>query len=179
MFSITAITLSRMNIVRIALGLGIIGLLIPGLSSFENRFGPVDPALAQVETSANVASSDGRRCSNSTLAGKFAHKGDGVVPGGPPPAPMVPFATLSLISFDPAGTLTNDATNSLNGNVFTGNTTGTYSVESNCKGTMSILIPVPPFQLNFDIVVVDGGEEFYAISTVPSVFTSSGKRIKR
>jgi len=34
-----------------------------------------------------------------------------------------------------------------------------------------------PFQLTFDLVVADKGNEFYAIATTPSVVTFGGKRV--
>lgn len=39
-----------------------------------------------------------------------ALKGDGFVPGGPPPAPLVPFAVVSLMTLDGSGSLLNDVT---------------------------------------------------------------------
>jgi hypothetical protein len=43
---------------------------------------------------------------------------------------------------------------------------------------MTINISEPPFQLAFDLVIADKGNEFYSIATTPSVVTLGGKRLK-
>src|SRR5688572_25925091 len=52
----------------------------------------------------------GFRCTDATLSGRYALRGDGFVPGGPPPTPMVPFAVVSLMTLDGSGSLSNDVT---------------------------------------------------------------------
>ena len=54
-------------------------------------------------------SADGERrfnCGNATLEGRYAVIGGGFIPGGPPPAPLVPDAHMSLMTLDGAGNLT-------------------------------------------------------------------------
>lgn len=120
----------------------------------------------------------GFRCTDATLSGRYALRGDGFVPGGPPPAPMVPFAVVSLMTLDGSGSLSNDVTVSRNGVITRNVDPGTYTVNENCKGTMTINISEPPFQLNFDIVVADGGKEFDLIATTPSVVTIGAKQLR-
>ncbi len=122
----------------------------------------------------------GRRlyCSNGTLAGSYAVRSSGFVPGGPPPAPLVPFATVSLMTLDGYGSLTNAVTTSTNAVITSSVNPGTYSVNGDCTGKMSINIPAPPFLLNFDFVIADRGGEFHAIATTPSVVTVAGKRVQ-
>jgi hypothetical protein len=61
---------------------------------------------------------------------------------------------------------------------------GTYTINPNCKGELTIPIPGPPFQLTWDLVVADlqgvaQGKEFYAVGTVPgAVSTFTAKRIQ-
>ena len=121
---------------------------------------------------------NGFRCGDRTLSGKYALRGDGFVPGGPPPAPMVPFAVVSLMTLDGSGGLSNDVTVSRNGVITRNVDPGTYNINEDCTGTMTINIPEPPFQLNFDIVVADGGKEFELIATTPSVVTIGAKRLR-
>ncbi len=158
---------------------GLISLLV--LWGARNPTGHSGAAQAQ-ELTQSVASQFHfpRRfnCNNGTLLGKYATRGDGFAPGGPPPAPMVPFATVSLMSFDGFGNLSNDVTSSLNGVISSGVNPGTYTLNDDCAGKMSITIPAPPFQLNFDLVVTDQGKEFYTIATTPSVVTVAGKRVQ-
>ena len=97
--------------------------------------------------------------------------------GNPPPAPMTPFAIVSLMTLDGSGALTNDVTVSRNGVIFRNVDPGAYNISEDCTGNMSINIAEPPFLLTFDLVVADKGNEFYAIATTPSVVTFGGKRL--
>lgn len=117
------------------------------------------------------------RCSNRTIKGRYAVQGNGWVPNGPPGSPMVPFANVSLMTLDGRGGLVNDITVSRNGQISQNVDNGTYSIGENCKGTMIINISTPPFQLTFDVVVADGGDEFLFIATTPSVVTHEAKRL--
>jgi hypothetical protein len=82
------------------------------------------------------------------------------------------------MTLDGFGNLTNASTASNNGVIESGIRTGTYTVNRDCTGKMTIVIPAPPFHLNFDLVVADRGEEFFLIGTTPSVVTVAGKRVE-
>ena len=71
---------------------------------------------------------NGCPCSNRTLKGRYGMKGEGIVPSGPPPAALVPFAMVGLQTLDGEGNLTDAATTSLNGVVMTNVNYGTYTV---------------------------------------------------
>ncbi len=162
-------------------GLIFIGLLAAGISTFGNWTNFTRTAQAQEEIKSNTEESN-FHCSNATLTGRYATRGDGFVPGGPPPAPMVPFAIVSMMTMDGAGNLSNKVTVSSNGQIQQNIDTGTYTVNADCTGTMTIMIPSPPFQLTFNLVVADlqgvQGKEFYFIGTNPSVVTHTAKRIQ-
>lgn len=151
-------------------GVACISLLVLHVLPTGNRIGLTSTARAQ--------EANGYKCSNATLSGRYSLRGDGYVPNGPPPAPMVPFAVVSLMTLDGSGSLSNDVTVSRNGVITRNVDPGTYTVNENCKGTMSINISVPPFQLNFDIVVADGGKEFDLIATTPSIVTIGAKQLR-
>jgi len=130
-------------------------------------------------------SADGERhCTNATLEGRYAVIGSGFIPGGPPPAPLVPDAHMSLMTLDGAGNLTDRVTLSGNGEVFREVAQGTYTINADCRGELTIQSPGPPFQLTWDLVVAElqgasKGKEFYAIGTVPgAVDTFTAKRIQ-
>jgi len=162
-------------------GLIFIGLLAAGISTFGNRMNFVSTAQAQEEIKSNAERFPFPRhfsCSNATLTGRYATRGDGFVPGGPPPAPFVPFATVSMMTFDGYGHLSNDVTTSTNGAINSSVNPGTYTVDADCTGSMTITIPAPPFQLTFNLVIADSGEEFNLIATTPSVVTVGGKRLQ-
>ena len=117
-------------------------------------------------------------CNNGTLNGGFATRGSGFAPANPmdPASPLVPFANVSLMTFDGDGGLTNAAVNSGNGTVVPVNNTGTYALNADCTGTMTIAAPVGV--LTFYIVVADRGRDFFMISTARSVVTVEGSRVQ-
>ncbi|HSI88923.1 MAG TPA: hypothetical protein VK918_07685 [Pyrinomonadaceae bacterium] len=118
-------------------------------------------------------------CNNATLRGQFAFRGDGLVPGGPPPAPMVPFGVIGLMTFDGDGNLTNASTASNNGTILSGLRTGYYTIEEDCTGTLQVILPFPPFEINHSLVISEKGDSFYMIGTDPfSVVTFEAKRLR-
>ena len=147
----------------------LISLLMLGIATAGNEAGLIRTAHAQV--------ANGIKCSNTTIAGRYAIRGDGFVPGGPPPAPLVPFAVVSLMTLESSGTLSNDVTVSRNTVISRNVDPGTFTINEDCTGEMTINIVEPPFQLRFDLVVADKGNEFYAIATTPSVVTFGAKRV--
>ena len=154
-------------------------LLTGGASLLGNRLDLTRSAQAAGATEpAPAAAQRQYQCSNETLAGRYAGRGGGFVRFGGPTAPMVPFATVSLMTLDGAGGLSNQVTRSINGTISSGVDPGTYNVNADCTGTMTI------GTLTFDLVVADlqgagQGREFYFIATTPGgVVTSSAKRIQ-
>jgi hypothetical protein len=131
----------------------------------------------------SVAHAKRFNCTNATLHGKYAVIGGGFVPGGAPPAPLVPFANVSLMTLDGAGNFSDRITFSANGQIIQTVQSGTYTVNADCTGEMIRFLPEPPFQLAFDLVVAaaqgeEEGTEFYSIGTTPGgVNTSTAKRI--
>jgi hypothetical protein len=143
--------------------LGCLIQITPAQRSEVSRFPPAPPFA----------------CSDATLNGRFATRGSGFAPANPmdPTSPLVPFANISLMTFDGEGGLVNVATNSNNGTIVPGISEGTYSLGEDCRGTMIIATLVGV--LTFDVVVGSRGTEFYTISTVNrSVVTVEGKRVQ-
>ena len=83
-------------------------------------------------TTANAAD---KGCSNATLKGTFSHVGVGFLTA--PLAAADPFAGLGTETFDGNGGVTGNATGSFNGNPDSGTFTGTYTVNSDCTGTIT------------------------------------------
>ena len=118
-------------------------------------------------------------CTNESLTGRFATRGSGFAPANPmdPTSPLEPFANVSLMTFDGEGGLMNAAVNSGNGNIVPVNNTGTYELNADCTGSMTISAPIGV--LTFYLVVSNRGKGFYMISTVPrSVVTVEGNRLQ-
>lgn len=117
-------------------------------------------------------------CTNETLNGRFATRGSGFAPANPldPVSPLVPFANVSLMTFSGDGTLTNSSTNSLNGTIIPGTAAGTYELNPDCSGTLTL--NALPGVLTFNIVAAGRGTKFFMISTNRSVVTVEGKRVQ-
>lgn len=117
-------------------------------------------------------------CSEGTLSGGFATRAQGWAPANPadPMSPLVPFANVSLMTFDGEGGLTNAAVNSINGTIIPGANPGAYTLNADCTGTLSI--GAGPGLLTFYLVVANRGTEFYTISTNRSVVTVEGNRVQ-
>lgn len=175
------INLKRTTITAVG-GLMLIALLTAGIFTAGNRLPFTSTAQAQAETEFTLLQTPRSFiCSNATLKGKYATIGDGFA--APPPNPLLPFATVTLMTMDGAGSLTNKVTRSNNGQISRGVDSGTYNINADCTGTITIMTPNPPFQLTFDLVVADlegaQGKEFYYIATTPGgAVTASAKRIQ-
>ena len=106
------------------------------------------------------------QCSNATLTGSYGFKQQGFGLRNSKPAKlgnMIPFATVGVVTFDGAGNASFTLTqvyNSSGGDFFEA-IPGTYTVNSDCTGTIAI----EDFGLHFYMVTVGGGAELFAIQT--------------
>jgi hypothetical protein len=99
-----------------------------------------------------------RACSNALLQGGYGSTvGMLVLPAGTPRAVLLRF------SFDGNGNFTNSVTINDNGTVTHATDFGTYQVNADCTGT----IFTNGGTRTVEIVLVDGGKEFYSIRTDP------------
>ena len=122
-------------------------------------------------------------CSNATLTGTFAYTNTGFfTAAAAPPAQAGPAASVGVETFDGNGGTTATAWVSVNGNISQVTIKGTYSVNPDCTGTLTLFpsivsppITVPPRQVFF--VIDDNGNEFRAINIISgNVITTIGKR---
>ena len=104
-------------------------------------------------------------CSVATLDGNYGFNNPGfTTPNHSIKGAEVPFAAVGVIIFDGAGNASGTYTLAIKGGITSGNTfSGTYTVSSDCTGSMT-LTGAP----NFNMVVVSGGAEVFAIETTPS-----------
>ena len=116
---------------------------------------------------APAAKADDKGCTNATLRGTFAYTMTGFIMA--PPAFAGPFAEVGTQTFDGKGATTAAATLSQNGNIIPITITGTYKVNPDCTGTLTLL--VAPFGVTVhNFFVIDGsGTELQAIETEPGV----------
>ncbi|MFO1076324.1 MAG: hypothetical protein U1E73_01200 [Planctomycetota bacterium] len=74
-------------------------------------------------------------------------------------------ASSGRIDFDGFGNLLADYTTSVGGVAFTGSFTGTYTVNANGTGSVTLNLPQPGAQAHGNFVLVDGGDETFFTST--------------
>jgi len=107
-------------------------------------------------------------CSISTLTGNYGFTQTGFFNfsknGG---GGYAPTADVGIANFDGTGHFTAMFTDSTNGKITTGlSAPGTYTVDSNCTGTMTIVnVTSPGENANYTTVILGGGTEMMAIST--------------
>lgn len=135
---------------------------------------------------AMAAAADNNGCNNATLKGDYGFAIHGFSPN--PDGTQLPTQGIAITHFDGAGKLTQrdfvetaGVPNASNGNaqtgfVFSTGETGSYSLSSDCTGTMEIDLNVPvPFGstgvIKLMIVVTNGGR---AIHTVVAEITVPG-----
>lgn len=107
-------------------------------------------------------------CRVANLHGHYAFSQPGWVNSG---GNQLPFFNVGVAAFDGTGTLTSVSfTDIFNGAVSTETDGGTYTVNSDCTGSMSITTG-PGAGVTFNIVII-GGEELFGINTSEG-FTSS------
>jgi len=111
-----------------------------------------------------VPNAEARKCSNATLTGAYGFlDSHTVVPAG------TPFAALGRWNFDGKGHFTITLTINDNGTVTHINDSGRYTVNADCTGKIFILGGTG----TVEIVLVDGGKEFYELATNPSSLVNS------
>lgn len=107
---------------------------------------------------------DNRDCSNASLRGSFGFTSSGALIAAPPPL-AGPFAEIGRQTFDGSGNTDATATLSANGNSRTVTVDGTYLVNPDCTGSMTLLVAPFGSTVNLDFVVDDDGQELRAIVT--------------
>jgi hypothetical protein len=115
-------------------------------------------------------------CSNASLKGTFAYTVTGST-SAPPPLGG-PFGGVGRQTFDGNGHVSGTQTVNVNGNVFRQTYTGTYTVNPDCTGSVTLMIDIPPgLVTHSDFVIDDNGAEIRAVETdAGSVITVIGRR---
>ena len=106
-----------------------------------------------------------RECSNASLKGSFGFTSTGTLFALPPPF-AGPFGEIGRQTFDGNGNTDATATLSANGNIVKGVTVqGTYVVNPDCTGSMTIYVLPFGSTADLDFVIDDDGAELRAIVT--------------
>jgi hypothetical protein len=116
---------------------------------------------------ASTAKAANKGCTNASLNGTFAYTSTGTITA--PPALAGPLAEVGTQTFDGYGNTTAAAMISQNGNITPLTITGTYTVNPDCTGTMTL--QVSPFGISVPVYfVLDSTlSEFQAIELSPGV----------
>ena len=104
-------------------------------------------------------------CSVATLSGNYGF----IQPAGftrlHPKSPSVPWQFEGLLTFDGSGNASATYATAVNGQVFTNQTTaGTYTVNSNCTGSLA-WTSGDAAGLTYNFVIVNGGNDIFAVDT--------------
>ena len=105
-----------------------------------------------------------RECSTASLQGSFGFTSTGTLLALPPPS-AGPFAEIGRQTFDGQGNTDATATLSANGNIKRVTVVGTYVVNPDCTGSMTLLVSPFGSTVNLDFVIDDDGAELRAIIT--------------
>jgi hypothetical protein len=125
---------------------------------------------------APTAKADDKGCSNNSLRGTYAYTSTGFITA--PPAFAGPFAETGAQTFNGGGETAATATLSQNGNILQVSITGTYTVNPDCTGTLTLQVAPIGITVHVFFVVTDNGDGFQAIETEPGlVITRIARRL--
>ena|SRR5215469_1645010 len=107
----------------------------------------------------------GASCSNHTLFGSYGFSAQGQV-FPPPPIPPAQFTSTGMVNFDGNGNLSWVEHTVIAGQQQGADWTpasGTYAVNSDCTGTMTVVTPNSPVPLQLFFSVVQKGKQLYSV----------------
>jgi len=105
-----------------------------------------------------------RACSTASLQGSFGFTSDGTLLALPSPL-AGPFAEIGRQTFDGQGNTDGTATLSTNGNLLRVTVQGTYVVNPDCTGSMTLFVAPLGATVSLDFVIDADGSELRAITT--------------
>jgi len=114
-----------------------------------------------------------KECSNATLHGSFGYTSTGtLLPSYVPPPFAGPFGEVGRQTFDGNGNTDATATLSANGNINTVTIQGTYTVNPDCTGSMTLNVSPLDATVHADFVIDDDGAELRVIGADSGVVES-------
>jgi hypothetical protein len=124
-------------------------------------------AVAFVMCILSIAQADEHRgCSNATLNSSYGFVATGTLLALPAPF-AGPFGEIGRQTFDGRGHTDGTGTLSANGNIVRVTVDGTYEVNKDCTGSMTLFILPFGATATFDFVIDDDGTEIKVIATDP------------
>lgn len=144
-------------------------------------------AVLVLGAAAVASAEDDRTCSNGSLAGAWGYTETGTVM---PPTGAVPAAAVGRYTFDDAGNFSGTQDTSTGGMVAHDTKQGTFIVNPDCTGTLTLGVYDPSGNLLrssvWAMVLVDQGKEIRSIMTslvlangmsVPGVMTMTARKL--
>jgi hypothetical protein len=134
-----------------------------------------DAQLVPAAHAANSPEDSDDSCSLGSLNGSFGITTTGwIVALGP----VGPVGEVGTITFDGTGGVSQATTVSLNGTILPNRmSSGSYVVNANCTGSLSLVLPPPAGVSNSNFVIVDHGKELRLINSgAGRVLTGNAKR---
>jgi hypothetical protein len=129
--------------------------------------------LATVFVLGIVPKARANECSNATLQGSFGYTSTGILLDSYVPPPFAgPFAEVGRQTFDGKGHTEATATLSANGNIQQVTIQGTYKVNADCTGSMTLYVLQFQSTVHADFVIDRDGAELRAIGTDSGVIES-------
>ena len=121
----------------------------------------------------SAASAQNNACTNATLKGSFGYSSTGTLLKSYVLPPFAgPFAEVGAQTFDGSGGTSATATLSSNGNIVSVTVTGTYTVNPDCTGTLTLLVSPFNATVHANLVIDKNSNAFQAIETEPGLIVT-------
>ena len=119
---------------------------------------------------AQEQSSKAKECSKATLSGSFGYSSTGTLLDSYVPAPSAgPFGEVGRQTFDGKGNTSAIAVTSSNGNIAPVTIEGTYTVNADCTGSMTLNVSPFDSTVHAAFVIDDDGAQLRAIGADPGL----------
>ena len=111
-------------------------------------------------------------CSIATLDGDYIYAQDGYQKDTTADAPFAPFAQAGRDTFDGMGNMSGVYSGNFNGTITRGNYDGTYTVEPDCSGSVTLTDNLGQTS-HYDMYVAADGSELVFVQTDPNFITAA------
>jgi hypothetical protein len=153
----------RRTIVKIISKVGISLVMAGGLALAVHVRGGHAQFVPAVQAADSPDNSSDEACSLDTLRGSFGVSTTGFIVAF---GPVGPVAEAGVITFDGNGGVSQTTTVSINGVIVPNRTSsGSYVVNSDCTGSLSVQLPPPAGASTSSFVIVDHRKELRLINT--------------
>jgi hypothetical protein len=147
----------KRNVISFLALFGMVGMLVALLVLIPSK-SPVSTAIVP-----RVYAQE-QGCGPQSLRGTYIYSADGFVSDVPGQGPFTPIAEAGVYTFDGAGQFSTTNTISIGGQIIPRNDTGTYSVNADCTGSVSL-----DHGVTFNFAITRSAKEMRLVVTTPTV----------